>query len=168
MIAHASQIASCRNHDSIAGKCERNCPPQTPNAKPKRPKIVTAVTFAFPVRNPKPMMRATGIVTAMVNTPHGLFASACTTTSASTARRMIMIASTLMSASTPAPPPISSFTIWPRVLPPRRTDAKSTIISCTAPPSVAPIKIQSVPGKKPNCAARTGPTRGPGPAMAAK
>src|SRR5207245_583901 len=54
MIAHASQIASCRNHDSIAGKCERNCPRQTPNAKPKKPKNVTAVTVAYPGRTTKP------------------------------------------------------------------------------------------------------------------
>ena len=41
-------------------------------------------------------------------------------------------------------------------------------LSCTAPPSVAPTSIQSMPGRKPNCAASTGPTSGPGPAMAAK
>ncbi len=114
------------------------------------------------------MMIATGIVVAIVNTPHGLFASACTTTSASTAIKMIMIASTLTSASAPTPGPISSFTIWPSVFPRRRTELKSTIISCTPPPSVAPIKIHSVPGKNPNCAASTGPTSGPGPAIAAK
>ena len=39
------------------------------------------------------------------------------------------------------------------------------IESCTAPPSVAPIKIHSRPGINPNCAASTGPTRGPGPAI---
>ena len=78
------------------------------------------------------MIIATGIVVAIVNTPHGLFASACTTTSASTAMIMIMIASTLISASAPTPRPISSFTIWPSVLPRRRTEAKSTIMSCTA------------------------------------
>ena len=57
------------------------------------------------------MINATGMVMAIVKTPHGLLASACTTTSASTASRMIMIANTLMSASTPTPRPISSFTI---------------------------------------------------------
>ena len=114
------------------------------------------------------MISAIGIVIAIVNTPQGLFASACTTTSASTASKMVMIASTLMSASAPTPGPISSFTIWPNVFPPRLTDAKSVIMSCTAPPSVAPIKIHNVPGKNPNCAASTGPTSGPGPAIAAK
>ena len=53
----------------------------------------------FSVRNAVPMMNATGIVIAIVNTPHGLFASACTTTSASTAIKIIMIARTLISAS---------------------------------------------------------------------
>ena len=79
-----------------------------------------------------------------------------------------MIASTLTRASKPTPRPISSFTIWPSVFPPRRIEANRTIMSCTPPPRVAPIKIQRVPGKKPNCAASTGPTNGPGPAIAAK
>ena len=46
--------------------------------------------------------------------------------------------------------------------------ASNTTASCTPPPSVAPIKIHKVPGKYPNCAASTGPTKGPGPAIAAK
>jgi hypothetical protein len=49
-----------------------------------------------------PMTIAMGIVAAMVNRPHGLSASAFTTTSASTASRMIMIAMMLMSATAPA------------------------------------------------------------------
>ena len=114
------------------------------------------------------MINAIGIVIAMVKTPHGLFANACTTTSARTASKIIMIASTLINASAPTPRPISSFTICPSVFPRRRTEANSTIMSCTPPPRVAPIKIQSVPGKNPNCAASTGPTSGPGPAIAAK
>ncbi len=115
-----------------------------------------------------PMSIATGIVVAIVKTPHGLFARAWTTTKASTAMIIIMIRSTLMRASAPTPRPISSFTICPSVLPRRLTELKSTIMSCTAPPRVAPIRIQSVPGRNPNCAASTGPTSGPGPAIAAK
>ncbi len=42
------------------------------------------------------------------------------------------------------------------------------MLSWTAPPKTAPISIQRRPGRYPNCAASTGPTRGPGPAMAAK
>ncbi len=57
------------------------------------------------------MIRATGIVIAMVKTPQGLLASACTTTSASTASKITMMASTLISASAPTALPISSFTI---------------------------------------------------------
>jgi hypothetical protein len=49
-----------------------------------------------------------------------------------------------------------------------RMDATSTVKSCTAPASTAPIKIHTSPGAKPNCAARVGPTRGPAPAIAAK
>ena len=132
------------------------------------PNTVTQPTLTFPLRKPAPMTNAIGMVIAMVKTPHGLFASACTTTNASTAIKMIMIASTLTSANAPTLGPISSFTICPSVFPRRRTEANSTIISCTPPPSVAPINIQSVPGKKRNCAASTGPTSGPGPAIAAK
>ena len=40
--------------------------------------------------------------------------------------------------------------------------------SCTAPPRVTPIKIHKSPGRKPNCAASTGPISGPAPVMAAK
>src|SRR2546429_9073319 len=39
---------------------------------------------------------------------------------------------------------------------------------CPAPPPPTPITSHSVPGRKPNCAASTGPTSGPAPAIAAK
>ena len=168
MIAHASQRSLCRHQASMAGKCPRNCPPQTAKKSPTIPNAVIQLTLNRPLRNPAPISKAIGIVIAMVKTPHGLFASACTTTKASTASKITIMASTLINASAPTPRPISSFTICPSVLPRRRTDANSTIMSWTPPPIVAPIKIQSVPGRNPNCAARTGPTRGPGPAMAAK
>ena len=41
-------------------------------------------------------------------------------------------------------------------------------MSWTAPANTEPIKIHRVPGKYPNCAAITGPTKGPAPAIAAK
>jgi len=52
--------------------------------------------------------------------------------------------------------------------PPCRTEATSTVKSCTHPASSAPINSHRNPGAKPNCAASVGPTRGPAPAMAAK
>ena len=93
------------------------------------------------------MMTAMGMVIAIVKTPHGLSASARTTTSASTASRMIMMTSTLINAMKPTPAPISSFTICPSDFPSRRIELKSVTASCTPPPSVAPTKIQSVPGR---------------------
>ena len=93
------------------------------------------------------MSTAIGIVAAMVNRPHGLSASALTTTSASTASRMIMIAMMLTRASRPANGPTSSRTIWPSDLPRRRIEQNRMIESCTAPPSVAPMRIHSVPGR---------------------
>ncbi len=99
--------------------------------------MVIHITLTFPVRSPMPMIIATGIVIAIVKTPHGLFASAWTTTSASTAIRMIMIASTLMSASAPTPRPISSFTICPSVLPRRRRSEKHNHVVHAAAESCA-------------------------------
>ena len=54
---------------------------------------------------------AMGIVAATVNTPHGLSASAFTTTSASTASRITMMARIATVAITPAVVFNSSFTI---------------------------------------------------------
>src|SRR5512143_2435172 len=53
-------------------------------------------------------------------------------------------------------------------LPPRRVEAHRLIESWTAPQSVQPATSHSRPGAKPNCAASTGPTSGPAPAMAEK
>ena len=49
-----------------------------------------------------------------------------------------------------------------------RTDATRMTKSCTAPPRHAPMSSHRKPGRKPNCAASTGPMSGPAPAMAAK
>ena len=115
-----------------------------------------------------PITTAIGIVAAIVNKPHGLSASAFTTTSPSTASKITMIAMMLTNATNPANGPTSSRTICPSDRPPRRTEQNITTQSCTAPPRVAPIRIHNIPGKNPNCAASTGPTSGPGPAIAAK
>src|SRR5262249_29439350 len=115
-----------------------------------------------------PISTAIGMVQAIVNTPHGLSLSAFTTTRASTASRITMMASTATMVSTPVSVPVSSLAIWPSDFPSRRIDANRMMKSCTAPPSTTPITIQIVPGRYPNWAASTGPTSGPGPAMAAK
>ena len=109
------------------------------------------------------MMSATGIVIAIVKTPHGLLASACTTTSASTASRMTMIESTLMSASAPIVLPISSFTIWPSVLPRRRTEAKRTIMSCDATAQRRPDQDPQGAGQVAELRRQHRPDERPGP-----
>jgi len=114
------------------------------------------------------MSRAIGTVQAMVKRPHGEARSAFTTISASTASRMIMIASTATIAVTPVTLLTSSFAIWPSDLPSRRSEQNRIVKSCTAPPSTTPITSHRVPGRNPNCAASTGPTSGPAPAIAAK
>ena len=59
------------------------------------------MTLTLPLLIVTPMIIAIGMVAATVNSPHGLSASAFTTTSASTARRIIMIASMLTSEIRP-------------------------------------------------------------------
>ena len=71
-------------------------------------------------------------------------------------------------APSPAILLISSRTISAIDLPSYRIEANKMTISWTAPASTEPIKIHKVPGKYPNCAAMTGPTKGPAPAIAAK
>ena len=72
------------------------------------------------------MKIAIGIVIAIENTPHGLDASALTTTRASTASRITMITKTATIADAPPTAPISSRTIWPSERPRRRVDTHST------------------------------------------
>jgi hypothetical protein len=79
-----------------------------------------------------------------------------------------MIASTATSAAAPPTGPISSRAICPNDLPSRRKEKNRIVISCTAPARTTPTIIQIVPGKNPICAASTGPTSGPAPAIAAK
>jgi hypothetical protein len=88
-----------------------------------------------------------GIVAAIVNRPHGLPVSALTTIRLSTARMMIMMASTPISASDPGVGPSSILIISPSDFPSRRTEAKSTMKSWTAPATTTPARIHSVPGR---------------------
>ena len=93
------------------------------------------------------MNSAMGMVAPTVNTPHGLSASACTTTSASTASKITRMARIASNAMSPAGVFNSSLTIWPSDLPSRRIEQNKTVKSCTAPPSTTPIRIHSVPGR---------------------
>jgi hypothetical protein len=81
---------------------------------------------------------------------------------------MIMIEKTAIRAAAPPTGPISSRAICPRLLPSRRMEKKRMTMSCTAPAKMTPTMIHKVPGRKPIWAARTGPTSGPAPAIAAK
>ncbi|MNC57435.1 hypothetical protein D3C75_1070950 [compost metagenome] len=109
-----------------------------------------------------------GIVAAIVKTPHGLWASALTTTKANTARIIIITPSAPSITTIPAKEPSSCFAISPSERPSRRVEINKTKKSCTAPATTTPTSSQIVPGKKPICAAKIGPTNGPAPAIAAK
>ena len=114
------------------------------------------------------MNNAIGMVAAILKTPHGLCASAFTTTKAKTARIIIITPSAPSITTTPAKEPSSCFAISPSDRPSRRVEINKTKKSCTAPANTTPTNNQIVPGKKPICAARIGPTNGPAPAIAAK
>ena len=88
-----------------------------------------------------------GMVSATVNVPHGLSASAFTTTSDNTARMMIMISRMPTMANPPAALPISARIMSPSERPLRREDRNSTSMSCTAPANTTPKRIHSVPGR---------------------
>lgn len=87
------------------------------------------------------------MVSPIEKTPHDDPARALTTTSASTASRMIMIEKTAISAATPPTVPISSRTVWPRLLPLRRIEKNSTTMFWTAPAKMTPTMIQMVLGR---------------------
>ena len=93
------------------------------------------------------MNSAMGMVAPTVKMPHGLSASALTTTSASTASRITTMARIASNAMKPADVFNSSFTICPSDFPLRRIEQNRIVKSCTAPPSTTPIRIHSVPGK---------------------
>jgi hypothetical protein len=103
-----------------------------------------------------------------VNVAQGEDFSAFTTTSATTPSKITRIASTAICAMNPLRLLTSSRAICPIDLPSRRIEQNKIIKSCTHPANAAPAISQSVPGKYPNCAASVGPTKGPGPAIAAK
>ena len=145
-----------------------------------RPKITPAMTIVTPMADASatlpgrilyihnPVSSAAGIVSRIVNIPHGLSANAFTTTNpilASVQIRMNNVATELV---TPATGPIFFRAICGNDSPSWRTDAQRITRSWTAPARQAPITIQINPGAYPHCAARTGPTNGPGPAIAAK
>ncbi len=79
-----------------------------------------------------------------------------------------MMAKAASSAAAPPNGPISSRAICPSDLPSRRVEKNRTTMSWTAPAKITPTMIQMVPGRYPICAASTGPTSGPAPAIAAK
>ena len=67
----------------------------------------------------------------------------------------------------PERPSTSSIT-EPMDLPWCRTERNSVTMSCMEPMKMHPSMIQSATDAHPNCEARTGPTMGPAPAIAAK
>jgi hypothetical protein len=82
--------------------------------------------------------------------PAGIFASsppsAFTTTNASPARARTTITRMASDATTDAGLPSSTRAISASDLPPRRTDAAITSMSCTAPARQTPIRIHNRPG----------------------
>jgi hypothetical protein len=146
MIAQARVVPRQARSPSSADPCSQ-LPATTPAISAATPSALISPIPSFVNRIPSPITTATGIEIRIVESPHGLSASAFTTTSASTARRMTMIARMAMSETTPAKCPTSSRIICPRDLARRRTEQKRIRQSWTAPPRVAPTRIHSRPGR---------------------
>src|ERR1041385_5841645 len=116
----------------------------------------------------RPVSRAAGMVTMMVNMPQALSERALTTTMATLAKVQTMMNRVAMEVVRPDRGPMLARAILGSERPFWRTDAQRMTKSWTAPAMQAPMTIQMKPGRKPHCEARTGPISGPGPAMAAK
>ena len=115
-----------------------------------------------------PVTRAAGMVTTIVNMPQALSFRALTTTIATPARVATIMKSVAIVVAVPAIGPSRLRAILGSDRPSKRTEATSTTKSWTPPARQAPMTIQAKPGKNPHWAASTGPTSGPGPAIAAK
>ena len=115
------------------------------------------------------MISATGIVVAMVKTPHGTLGQRLHDDQrehgeqnhhdgehADERERADRAADFLLHHLTERLP-----------TPPHRSEEHDHVVH-TAAQRRADQESTSVPGRKPNCAASTGPTSGPGPAIAAK
>ncbi len=88
-----------------------------------------------------------GMVVNTVKVAQGLCFMALTTTRPSTAMTITTIISVPSMAAVPPTAPSSSRAICPRLLPLRRVEMNSTVMSCTQPPSTAPTISHSVPGR---------------------
>ena len=103
----------------------------------------------FPLRHTyiqKPMNTPSGMVMAMVNTPHGLSASAFTKVMPRPAIAMTNMKRIAIDAMNPMNGLISCLTMSGSERPPRRTEAHRMIESCTAPARHTPATSQMNPG----------------------
>ena len=148
MIDQAKVGPSQVNILARVGTSDTHFPAQTHPTKDSTPSPVTHPVRTPPApRKPSPIASASGIVKTIVDNPQGLSASARTTTNAKTAINIVKIPNSPITAIVPAVGPTSSRNICPTDFPPRRTLSHKIILSCTAPPNTAPIKIQRNPGK---------------------
>ncbi len=83
----------------------------------------------------------------MVKTPQGLDLSAFTTINAPAPSKITIMLRIAKYATDPPSGPISSLAISVSDLPSRRMEKSRMTKSCTHPPKIAPIRIQSVPGR---------------------
>ena len=116
----------------------------------------------------RPIKMAMGMVAPTTKTPQKLSKRAFRTAIDRPASVRMRIKRKANDATIPTALLTSLSAILARLCPLWRMEAKRTTISWTPPPRTQPIMIQRAPGRKPNCAANTGPRRGPAAAMAAK
>ena len=95
----------------------------------------------------RPMSMAMGMVMTTMNKDQGALCMALMQASERPARVRTRMQSTAMPATVPVTGPTSRVAMAARLCPLWRTEANRMTISCTAPPSTQPIRIQSAPGR---------------------
>jgi len=130
------------------GDCATCWPTMIAPISPTKPNSDTSPTRPGRTqRDHAPIPSASGTVAATVKLPHGLSASARTTTSASTASRITMMRKVPPSTMAPAAGPSSIRTSSPSERPSRRIEMKRMMKSWTAPASTTPASSHNVPGR---------------------
>ena len=139
---------------------------QTTTPTPKR--LIPAILPTWYLNIQKPTPTAVRMVVPMEKTPQGLPLSAFTTANPKPARATTTMMKIATAPATAAAGLISWRMMSTRDRPFRLTEAVRIMKSCTAPAKQTPMRSQRKPGRNPNWAAKTGPIRGPEPAMLAK
>jgi len=150
------------------GVPETHCPPQIASSTAQSPdRIPAPCRTAKPAAGTLPSAARWGSSSHRERTPRTLFQSVGPMIAhrPPTARQWMLMTATV--SDNPPTRPLHLGHLGKRLFPSRRTKtagSRSPARTRQQPPS----RIHNVPGRYPNCAASTGPTSGPGPAIRGK